>query len=96
MSRSELCNDPAVSKDVLKTLAGFGLSKHLERFEIPKAILLIDEPWTPDLGLVTAALKLKRPAIEAAYKHDIDRMYAVVNEEFTERPKPGSNKVVPV
>jgi long-subunit acyl-CoA synthetase (AMP-forming) len=57
---------------------------------------LLEQPWTPESGMVTAAFKLKRQTIEATFKSDIDRMYAIVNEEFNVPPKSGSNKVVPV
>ena len=36
-----------------------GKQERLEKFEIPARIKLIPEPWTPESGLVTAALKLK-------------------------------------
>lgn len=48
----------------------------LERFEIPGALKLCPEQWSPDMGLVTAAFKLKRKAVEERYKHEISRMYA--------------------
>ena len=96
MKREELCNDPEVVKEMLKTLTAFGISMRLEKFEIPKALLLLDEPWTPESGLVTAAFKLKRPAIESTFKQDIDRLYAILQEEFTVKPKTAANKVAPV
>lgn len=48
----------------------------LEKFEIPAAAKLVTEVWSPDMGLVTAAFKLKRKDIQERYKHDINRMYA--------------------
>ena len=56
----------------------------------------VDQPWTPESGMVTAALKLKRPTIDAFYKPDIDRMYSIINDEFNAKPKVNANKVVPV
>lgn len=47
----------------------------LEKFEIPAAVKLVTEVWSPDMGLVTAAFKLKRKDIEAFYHSDIRRMY---------------------
>lgn len=48
----------------------------LERFEIPTAVKLCTEVWSPDMGLVTAAFKLKRKDIQDRYQHEINRMYA--------------------
>lgn len=54
----------------------FFISGKLEKFEIPGAVTLCKEVWTPDMGLVTAAFKLKRKDIQEKYKNDINRMYA--------------------
>lgn len=51
-------------------------SGKLEKFEIPNAVKLCTEVWSPDMGLVTAAFKLKRKDIQERYQHDINRMYA--------------------
>lgn len=48
----------------------------LEKFEIPAAVKLCTEVWSPDMGLVTAAFKLKRKDIQERYQLDINRMYA--------------------
>lgn len=48
----------------------------LEKFEIPAAVKLVKEVWSPDMGLVTAAFKLKRKDIQERYKQEINRMYA--------------------
>lgn len=48
----------------------------LVKFEMPAAVKLCTEVWSPDMGLVTAAFKLKRKDIQERYKHDINRMYA--------------------
>lgn len=47
----------------------------LEKFEIPKAIYLVPEIWTPESGLVTAAFKLRRKPIQQRYQDEIDQMY---------------------
>lgn len=46
------------------------------RFEVPTAITLCKEVWSPDMGLVTAAFKLKRKDIQERYQSEINRMYA--------------------
>lgn len=48
----------------------------LEKFEIPAKIKLLSEPWTPESGLVTAALKLKRDVIKKAFSEDLSKLYA--------------------
>ena len=47
----------------------------LQKFEIPRAVCLITEPWTPESGLITAAMKLKRKVIEATFSNEISEMY---------------------
>ena len=55
----ELCSNDKVIKEVLKDLGIHGSALGLEKFEVPKQVTLISELWTPDSGLVTAAMKLK-------------------------------------
>jgi len=52
-----------------------GTAQRLAKFEIPKAVHLIAEPWTPESGLITAAMKLKRKALGDAYSSEIVNMY---------------------
>ena len=48
----------------------------LEKFEIPAKIKLVPDAWTPESGLVTAALKLKREQLKAKFKDELQNMYA--------------------
>ena len=68
--------NPKVEKLVLDEMKKHGTSRRLEKFEIPQVVKLVSEVWTPDSGLVTAAFKLKRRAIQDRYQHLIDRMYS--------------------
>lgn len=54
----------------------FKILGKLQKYEVPAAITLCKEVWSPDMGLVTAAFKLKRKDIQDKYQHDINRMYA--------------------
>ncbi|XP_015174146.1 PREDICTED: long-chain-fatty-acid--CoA ligase 4 isoform X1 [Polistes dominula] len=72
----ELCNDPKVEKAVLQELVEQAKKCQLQKFEIPGAVKLCPEQWSPDMGLVTAAFKLKRKAVQERYQHEINRMYA--------------------
>lgn len=72
----ELCCNAEVEKMVLQELIEQAKKCKLERFEIPGAVKLCAEQWSPDMGLVTAAFKLKRKAVQERYQHEINRMYA--------------------
>lgn len=48
--------------------------------EFPGAIHLCDEIWTPETGLLTEALKLKRKPIEQRYEKEIKALYAVCHD----------------
>lgn len=48
----------------------------LDKFEIPSKIKLLAEPWTPESGLVTAALKLKREQLKTKFKDELANLYA--------------------
>ena len=72
---SDLCEDKAVKEAVAKALGEHGRQHKLEKFEIPTKVTLISTPWTPEMGLVTAAFKLKRKELQIKYQEDIDKMY---------------------
>uniref|UniRef100_A0A671M8D8 long-chain-fatty-acid--CoA ligase n=1 Tax=Sinocyclocheilus anshuiensis TaxID=1608454 RepID=A0A671M8D8_9TELE len=71
----ELCNNPVIEEEVLKVITETALTAQLERFEIPRKVRLSVEPWTPETGLVTDAVKLKRKELKSHYQNDIERMY---------------------
>ncbi|XP_062182229.1 long chain acyl-CoA synthetase 9, chloroplastic-like isoform X2 [Phragmites australis] len=73
---SDLCQKQETVKEVLQSLAKAAKQAHLEKFEIPAKIKLIPDPWTPESGLVTAALKLKREVIKKAYEKDLAQLYS--------------------
>ncbi|XP_050670351.1 long-chain-fatty-acid--CoA ligase 4 isoform X2 [Leptidea sinapis] len=72
----KLCQNAEVEKAVVKELADHARKCGLEKFEVPAAVKLCTEVWSPDMGLVTAAFKIKRKDIQERYKEDIKRMYA--------------------
>jgi len=75
-SLEEAIANSKVEKLMLDEIKKHAISRRLEKFEIPQAVKLVSEVWTPDLGLVTAAFKLKRKTIQDRYQHLIDRMYS--------------------
>jgi len=75
LSFSEQCQDKDLTGAVLRQIVNHSKQSKLERFEIPGAVCMTDLEWTPDTGLTTAAMKLKRRPIQEHYQADIDRMY---------------------
>ena len=69
------CADPEIRTTVLKAVVKHGKDACLEKFELPGAVTLCTEQWTPESGLVTAAFKLKRKPIQEYYQKELDRMY---------------------
>jgi long-chain acyl-CoA synthetase len=72
---ADLCQKQETVKEVLQSLAKAAKQARLEKFEIPAKIKLVPEPWTPESGLVTAALKLKREIIKKAYEKNLAQLY---------------------
>merc|ERR1712125_42235 len=71
-----LCRDPQVIEAVSQACRAECKAKRLPEFEVPKRFALIEELWTPENDLLTAAMKLKRPIIAEKHKVDIDRLYS--------------------
>ena len=76
-----LCAHPAVVAEVSKSCLAQCKAGGLAGFEIPGALALAVAPdgtpaWTPDNGLLTDTMKLKRPLIAKACAELIDDCYA--------------------
>ena len=71
----ELCANATIKAQVLKELTGHARKVKLQNFEIPRAVTLCPELWTPESGLVTAAFKLKRKPIQDHYQKELKQMY---------------------
>ncbi|CAL8073876.1 unnamed protein product [Calicophoron daubneyi] len=70
-----LCACPEINAAVLKDLQRVGKEKRLSTFELPRKLHLDPISWTPDTGLVTDALKLKRFNLQIRFQREIDQMY---------------------
>ncbi|KAF9611326.1 hypothetical protein IFM89_030115 [Coptis chinensis] len=71
----DLCQKNETVSEVQQTLLKAGKDSRLDKFEIPAKVLLLPDPWTPESGLVTAALKLKREQVKAKFKDDLRKLY---------------------
>lgn len=72
---SDLCEKKESISEVQQSLLKAAKSSRLDKFEIPAKIKLLVDPWTPESGLVTAALKLKREQVKAKFKTELQKLY---------------------
>ncbi|XP_059661276.1 long chain acyl-CoA synthetase 8 [Cornus florida] len=73
---SELCDKKEAVSEVQQSLSKVAKTAKLDKFETPAKIKLMPDPWTPESGLVTAALKIKREQLKARFKDDLEKLYA--------------------
>lgn len=72
---SELCDKKEAVAEVQQSLSQEAKSAKLDKFEMPAKIKLLPDSWTPESGLVTAALKLKREQVKAKFKDELQKLY---------------------
>ena len=77
-SREQLVADPKV-KALYEGIVG-ELNRGLARYETLKKILLVPDEFTATDGTLTPTLKLRRRAIEARYREQIDESYEEAEE----------------
>ena len=78
-----LLNDNDILEHTLADLCAHGIRNRLQKFELPQAVTLVHEQWTPESGLITASFKMKRKKIQNFYQKYIDRMYEEKEEKTT-------------
>jgi len=72
----ETKKEPPTPKAVLEAWQGIAKAKKLTKAEVPVAVFVCPEGWTPDNDMATAALKLKRNNIVKHYRKELDALYA--------------------
>jgi long-chain acyl-CoA synthetase len=77
----KICVNSDVVKIIHKSIIETGFKQKLHRIEIPSMITICHQEWTPDNGLLTAAMKLKRNFIIDKHRSDIDRMFKIIKTE---------------
>ncbi|RWS25669.1 Long-chain-fatty-acid--CoA ligase 3-like protein [Leptotrombidium deliense] len=73
-SHKLLTNEKVISS-VLNSIKQQMLKSGFSKTEIPQKIKLCVEEWTPDNGLLTAAMKIRRKQIQDFYANDIKNLY---------------------
>ncbi|KAJ3102695.1 long-chain fatty acid-CoA ligase [Phlyctochytrium bullatum] len=74
---ADLVTHPEVEKAVLANLRDVAKTFGLKPAEIVGAVHVAGEEWTPQNGLLTAAMKLKRKEILARYGEHVNRIYGI-------------------
>ncbi|XP_078171188.1 long chain acyl-CoA synthetase 8-like isoform X2 [Carex rostrata] len=71
----ELCENEKAISEVQQSLLKAAKAGKLDKFDVPAKIKLLPDPWTPESGLVTVALKIKREAIKAKFNEELQKLY---------------------
>ena len=77
-SRADLVANPRVQ--ALYEGIVEGINENLARFEKLKRVLLVPDEFTPDNGVMTPTLKLRRRVLEDRYRRQIDDLYTQAEE----------------
>ena len=67
-------NNPAARTSALKRAKA--AASDFPNYALPRAVLLTNEPWTIENGLITPTLKLKRGPLSNKFEAEIARVYA--------------------
>lgn len=71
-----LVHQEKMNQAALRALQNAGRAGGLRGFELIDGVVLSDEEWTPQNGLLTAAQKLQRKKLVDKYRKEIDRAYS--------------------
>ena len=67
----KLCEDQALKDFYLKDMQAIAKKNGFKSIEVVQGVVLSPEEWTPESGLVTAAQKVPRKAVEKKYLEEI-------------------------
>ncbi len=73
-SRADLVSNPKVQ--ALYEAAVENVNQSLARFEKLKRVIVVADEFSPDNGILTPTLKLRRRVVEDRYRQQIDELYA--------------------
>lgn len=75
----EIIHDKKIIKIVHDQLLSTGKKGGLAGIELVEGVVLTEEEWTPQNGLVTSAQKLNRKGIVQKHKKEIDEAYGITS-----------------
>ncbi|PPQ88125.1 hypothetical protein CVT25_004881 [Psilocybe cyanescens] len=73
-----LCDDSYVQHIVLNACNEVGTKNGLNGSEVLCGVVLTPEEWTPETGLVSAAMKIKRAAVASTFSKEIEAVYSLL------------------
>ena len=73
---SSVFADPDFKAVVVDDMAQIAAAKQLSGLEKPKEIFLTSDPFSPDNGILTPTMKLRRNVARKVYQEQIDQMYS--------------------
>ena len=50
-------------------------ARHIPQYGVPRNVWILREHWTPESGLLTTTMKLRRRQIAARFANEIEAMY---------------------
>jgi len=65
---------------VLKSFQELGNNAKKKKFEFISSVRIVTGEWTPENGLLTSSMKLKRQDIKKFYENEIEEMYKELKE----------------
>jgi long-chain acyl-CoA synthetase len=71
-----LLTNKELLKKAAETMAAVAKAAKRKNFELVRNVCLVDDEWSPENGVLTAALKLKRAVINERYKTQIAHLFA--------------------
>jgi long-chain acyl-CoA synthetase len=72
---SKIIEDEDFTNEVLESLQKESKKANLSAAETVKKVLVIDDEWTAENGMLSSAEKLKRGAIKEKYEEEIEALY---------------------
>ena len=64
----------------------------LQSFEIPKAVHLSAEEWTPENGMLTPTFKIKREVLKKQFQAELEALYQQLKKKGYGK-KPAGNTI---
>jgi long-chain acyl-CoA synthetase len=75
LSLSDLVKEKQVNDMILKECNAVGKKNAFKPLELLQAVILTDEEWTPENGMVTAAQKIQRKKVAEKFDDEIKEIY---------------------